>query len=89
MFFKSVNLHITMPAIDMPVAAIGDLIFNNIPMTIDTRLDTPKAFLSAQAAPFFVKLKSDLINLTADGKFTPSQDITFDVNFDANIPLYS
>ncbi len=84
--FKSVNLHITMPDMDKPVAAKGDLIFNNIPMTIDTRLNTPKAFLNAQAAPFYVKLKSDLISLTADGTFTPSQDITFDVNFDADIP---
>ena len=59
--FKSVNLRITMPGMDKTVTAKGELIFNNIPMTIDTRLDTPKAFLSAQAAPFFVKLKSELI----------------------------
>lgn len=86
---NSVNLTMTMPGIDKPLTAKGDLVFNDTPITIDTHLETPKAFLNGQSAPFFINLKSDLISLTADGKFTPSNAITFDIAFEADIPSVS
>ena len=82
----AVNMKMTMPGMDKPIAAKGDLVFNNTPMDMELMLVTPKAFLSGEMAPFTARLKSDLITLSADGKFTPSEQITFEVNFDSDIP---
>ena len=86
---KAVNMKLTMPGLDKPVSAKGDMVVNDMPMDIELNLDTPKAFLSGEAAPVLLKLKSDLISFSADGKFTPSEIITFDLDFDADIPSTS
>ncbi len=83
---ESANLKVTMLGMDKPVSAKGDLIFNNVPMVLDTRLDTPRSFLKAQETPFFIKMKSNLITLNANGKFTASKNLSFDIDFDTNIP---
>lgn len=85
----SVNVKMSMLGMDKPFKLEGNLVFDNIPIVLDTRLETPKSFLNAQASPFFIKLKSGLITLNADGKFTPSKQLAFDVNFDADIPSIS
>jgi len=86
---KAVNMKLSMPGLDMPVRAKGDMIVNDMPIDIEIKLDTPKAFLSGDTAPLILKFKSELINLSANGRFTPSAKITFDVDFDAYIPSTS
>ena len=83
---KAVNMKLSMPGLDKPVRAKGDMIVNDMPIDIEIKLDTPKAFLSGDRAPLILKFKSELINLSANGRFTPSAKITFDVDFDADIP---
>ena len=85
----SANIKLAMLGMDKPVTAKGNLVFNEIPLDIDSRLETPKSFLNGQKAPFFLKLKSDLVTLSADGMFTPSKDLTFDIHFDTDIPSTS
>jgi len=85
----TVNMKLTMPGLDKPVSARGDLVVNDVPVDIEFDLDTPKAFLNGEAAPVMFKLKSSLGNISAKGKFTPSTRITFDVDFDADIPSTS
>lgn len=85
----AVNLTIKMPGMDKPLTAKGGLVFNATPITIDTRLETPKTFLNGQAAPFVLKISSDIINLTSNGMFTPSEAVSVDMDFDANIPSIS
>jgi len=80
------NMKMTMPGMDKPVSLEGDLVFNKMAMDVELRLDTPKSFLNGETAPFTAKLKSDLISLSAQGKFTPSTIITFDIDFDSDIP---
>ena len=86
---KSVNMGLAMPGLDKPVSANGDLVINDMPVDIKLRLDTPKAFLNGEIAPVTLRLKSALANVSADGKFTASKIITFDVDFDADIPSTS
>ncbi len=86
---KAVNMTLSMPGLDRPIHAKGDMVVNNMPMDMEFKLDTPKSFLSGEAAPVFVQLKSDLLTLSADGQFTPSELITFDLDFDADIPSTS
>jgi len=83
---KAVNMKLSMPGLDKPVRAKGDMIVNDMPIDIEIKLDTPKAFLDGDTAPLILKFKSELINLSANGRFTPSAKITFDVDFDADIP---
>ena len=82
-------MKLSMPGLDEPVSAKGDMVVNDMPMDIELKLDTPKAFLNGEAAPVILKLKSDLISFSANGKFTPSELITFDLDFDADIPSTS
>ena len=86
---KAVNMKLSMPGLDKPVSAKGDLVVNDMPVDMELNLDTPKSFLNGDAAPVVLKLKSDLITVSADGQFTPSKIITFDLNFDADIPSTS
>lgn len=86
---KSVNMKVSMLGMDKPATAKGDLIIDGIAVSIDTRLETPKAFLNGQIAPFFIDLKSDLITMTANGKFTASEHLTFDAIFDVDVPSIS
>ncbi len=86
---RAVNMKLTMPGLDKPVTAKGDLVVNDTALDIEFSLDTPKSFLNGKAAPVLFKLKSSLGNLTAKGAFTPSQLLTFDVDIDANIPSTS
>jgi len=86
---RAVNMKLSMPGLDKPVNAKGDMVINDMPIDIEMMLDTPKAFLNGQAAPVFLKFKSDLISVSAKGRFTPSSIITFDVDFDADIPSTS
>lgn len=86
---KAVNMKLSMPGLDKPVSAKGDMIVNDMPVDIEFKLDTPKAFLNGETAPVVLKLKSDLITVSADGQFTPSKRITFDLDFDADIPSVS
>ncbi len=86
---KSVNMKLSMPGLDKPVSAKGDLVINDIPMDLELKLDTPKSFLNGETAPVLLKVKSSLGNISAKGHFTPSKMITFDVDFDADIPSTS
>ena len=86
---KAVNMKLSMPGLDKPVRAKGDMIVNGMPIDIEIKLETPKAFFSGDTAPLILKFKSELINLSANGRFTPSAKITFDVDFDADIPSTS
>ncbi len=86
---KDANMKLSMLGLDQTVQAKGDLIVNDMPLDIELKLDTPKAFLNGDVAAVILKFKSDLINLSANGRFTPSSIITFDVDFDAYIPSTS
>ena len=86
---NSVNMKLTMPGLDKPVMAKGDLVVNDMPVDIEFNLDTPKSFLNGKTTPVVFKLKSSLGNLTAKGVFTPSKLVTFDVDIDADIPSTS
>ena len=86
---KAVNMKLSMLGLDKPVQAKGDLVVNDMPIDIEVKLATPEAFLNGDAAPVVLKFKSDLINLSANGRFTPSSIITFDVDFNADIPSTS
>ncbi|NNC36537.1 MAG: AsmA family protein [Hyphomonadaceae bacterium] len=86
---ENANLELSMPSLDQAVTAKGDLVFNSTPMDIDLFIDTPKSFLSGSETPFRSVLKSDMIDVSADGKFTASETITFIADFDSNIPSVS
>ncbi len=81
-----VNMRLSMPGLDQPVNANGNMVLNDIPMDIELMLDTPEAFLNGNDAPVKLNFKSDLINVSANGRFTPSSIVTFDLDFDADIP---
>ncbi|MCF6221451.1 MAG: AsmA family protein, partial [Robiginitomaculum sp.] len=86
---KAVNMKLSMPGLDKPMRAKGDMVVNDMPMDMELKLDTPKSFLSGEVAPVFVKLKSNLLTFSADGQFTPSKLITFDLDLNADIPSTS
>lgn len=83
---RAANIQLSMPGLDKPISAKGDLVVNDMPVDMALKLDTPKSFLNGDTAPVFIKLKSDLISMSADGTFTPSQLITFNLDFAADIP---
>ncbi|MBL4869999.1 MAG: AsmA family protein, partial [Robiginitomaculum sp.] len=85
----SANIKLAMLGMDKPVTVKGNLVFNEIPLDIDSRLETPRSFLNGQKAPFTLKLKSELVTLSAEGEFTASEDLTFDIRFDTDIPSLS
>ena len=86
---ENVNMKLAMPGLDKTATAEGSLVINDQPLELAFSLNTPKAFLSGEAAPVMVKVKSDLGNLEAKGRFTPSQLVTFDLNVKADIPSTS
>jgi AsmA protein len=83
---REVNMKLSMPGLDKPIGVKGDMIANDMPIDLELKLETPKAFLNGETAPVILKLKSDLITVSANGRFTPSSKITFDMDFDADIP---
>lgn len=82
----NVDLNISLPALDAPVSADGNLTLDGTPMDIALSLDTPEAFMSGQAAPFRVDLKSELATVQAKGEFLQSESIALTANVDADIP---
>lgn len=86
---KDINAAISLAALDKPLSAKGRLVFDDTPMNLDLKLNTPKSFLKGENAPLNVQLKSNLITLRLNGAITPSKIISFDVDFDGDIPSVS
>ena len=83
---KDVNITLALPAMDKKAKVNGDMILDDLAMTISGELDTPQAFLTGRAAPFTIDLKSDLGDVKSSGRFEPSEDLALSANIDANIP---
>ena len=83
---EDVNMRLSMPGMDKVLSAKGNLVFNKIATDIDINLDTPKAFLDGNQAPFAAAIKSELLSISAKGEFTASNIITFIADVDADIP---
>ena len=74
---EDVNLSFSLPSLDSPVKAKGDLILDGIAADIDLTLETPSSFLNGQKTPVSLKLETLLGNVSAKGYFTQSEDIHF------------
>lgn len=80
-----VNVAFSLPSLAKPVKIDGDLKFNSDPMDIDLVIDSPRAFLDGQAAPISLDFKAPYANIKADGEFTQSEDIAFNMEIDGDV----
>lgn len=85
----NVNLSVSLPALDAPVSAKGNLTLDGTAMDIDARIATPETFMAGGLTPFSVALKSDMATLKADGEFLQSEALALTAAFDADIPSIS
>lgn len=83
---RNVNMALSLPAMDQALTLKGDLVFQDKAFALDAMLDTPRAFLSGNAAPFSADIDSGLGSINAKGEFLASRDITFTADLGGNIP---
>ncbi len=84
-----VNMKLSLPAMDKPVKVDGSMVYNGNTVDVNLNLDTPKSFLQGQQTPIKLDMKSDLVSLSADGKFTESDQVTFDAKLSGDVPSVS
>lgn len=82
---KDVNLAFALPSLSKTVKIDGDVVFNDQPATLKLTLDSPRKFLDGEGAPVSLTLKTDFTDITADGEFTESPDIAFNLNVEGDV----
>ncbi|MCG8442600.1 MAG: SIMPL domain-containing protein, partial [Caulobacterales bacterium] len=71
------NIAVSLPSLAEPFAVRGDLVLDGEPISLDARVETLRAFLDGEAAPFRVNVDSALFTAKADGRFEPGADTAF------------
>ena len=82
---RDVNVSFELPSLSDPIAIKGTLNYNDTPATLDLNLDSIRAFLDGKEAPVSLELKTDFSDISAKGRFLAGQDITFDLDAEADV----
>lgn len=82
---SDVNVGFELPSLSAPLNIKGSLNYNNVPAELDINLDSLRAFLDGQEAPIALKLKTEFSDISTTGRFLAGQDITFDLDVDADV----
>ena len=85
MALRDVNVSFELPSLNDPIAINGSLIYNDVPATLDVKLDSLRAFLDGQEAPLSLNLKTDFADISTKGRFLASQDIAFDLDANGDV----
>lgn len=82
---SDVNVSFELPSLAEPITINGSLNYNDTPATIDLDLNSIRAFLDGKEAPVSLKLKTDFSEISAKGRFLAGQDITFNLDAQADV----
>ncbi|WP_409433777.1 AsmA family protein [Litorimonas sp. RW-G-Af-16] len=80
-----INTFVSLPSMAKTLIIDGSLVYDDMPLTLDLAMNSPRAFLNGQSATIEGNIKTDFASAKVDGSFLPSEAIAFAANIDGNV----
>lgn len=81
-----VNLALSLPSLAEPLRLNGDMVLDGAPVGLELRLDSLRDFFEGRETTFVAALDSDLLEVSADGRFEADDEPVFAGAFTINAP---
>lgn len=82
---SDVNVDFSLPSLATPLAIKGDFVYGAVPTRLDMTLDSIRAFLDGQAAPFTLKMETDFAEIDSAGQFLAEEAIAFTTSLSGDV----
>jgi len=86
MEISAINMTVSLPDMDSPVAADGSLVWNGQKLSLDAKSDALRGLMSGQATSVSLGLESDVVNLTYQGNVSNAVPARIEGEIDLDVP---
>ena len=83
---SAINMTVSLPDMDSPVAADGSLVWNGQKLSLKTKSEALRGLMAGTTTPVSIGLESEMVNLSYEGTVTKAEPAKVDGTVDLDIP---